>query len=86
MVADRIGHANMAYTLTIYTHRSTGRDQPAADKVAGLIFGDAGKGHRIGPSRRPLATPAHETAPQMISEGPFLLVAGTGFEPATSGL
>ena len=29
----------MAYTLTIYTHRSTGRDQLAADKVAGLIFG-----------------------------------------------
>ncbi|GAB1694297.1 tyrosine-type recombinase/integrase [Krasilnikovia sp. M28-CT-15] len=41
VVADRIGHANMAYTLTIYTHRSTGRDQPAADKVAGVIFGDA---------------------------------------------
>jgi integrase len=40
VVADRIGHANMAYTLTIYTHRSTGRDQPAAEKVAGLIFGD----------------------------------------------
>jgi hypothetical protein len=44
VVADRIGHANMAYTLTIYTHRSTGRDQPAADKVAGLIFGDAWQG------------------------------------------
>jgi integrase len=39
VVADRIGHANMAYTLTIYTHRSTGLDQPAADKVAELIFG-----------------------------------------------
>ncbi|WP_130509075.1 hypothetical protein [Krasilnikovia cinnamomea] len=25
----------------VYTHRSTGRDQPAADKVAGVIFGDA---------------------------------------------
>src|SRR3954453_19701005 len=37
VVADRIGHTNMAYTLTIYTHRSTGRDQPAADKVAGVI-------------------------------------------------
>ena len=40
VVADRIGHANMAYTLTIYAHRSTGRDQPAADRVAGLIFGE----------------------------------------------
>ena len=25
IVADRIGHANMAYTLSIYTHRSTGQ-------------------------------------------------------------
>jgi hypothetical protein len=30
----------MAYTLTIYTHRPTGRDRPAAEKIAGLIFGD----------------------------------------------
>jgi len=30
----------MAYTLTIYTHRSTGRDQPAADKIAKTIFGE----------------------------------------------
>jgi len=27
-------------TLAIYTHRSTGRNRPAAEKVAGLIFGD----------------------------------------------
>lgn len=40
VVSDRIGHANMSYTLTIYTHRSTGRDRPAAEKVAGLIFGE----------------------------------------------
>lgn|GEM_PF-457832 len=38
IVSDRIGHANMAYTLAIYTHRSTGRDQDAAQKVAGLMF------------------------------------------------
>lgn len=40
VVSDRIGHANMAYTLTIYTHRSTGKDRPAAEKVAEVIFGD----------------------------------------------
>jgi integrase len=34
IVSDRIGHANMAYTLQIYTHRSTGRDRQAAEKVA----------------------------------------------------
>jgi hypothetical protein len=39
IVADRIGHANMAYTLQIYTHRSTGRDRQAAEAVANLIFG-----------------------------------------------
>jgi len=40
IVSDRIGHSNMAYTLQIYTHRSTGRDRQAAEKVAGLIFGE----------------------------------------------
>lgn len=40
IVSDRIGHANMAYTLTIYTHRSTGKDKGAAEKVASVIFGD----------------------------------------------
>lgn len=40
ILADRIGHANMSYTLQIYTHRSTGRDKDAAAKVAGAIFGE----------------------------------------------
>jgi integrase len=39
IVADRIGHANMAYTLSIYTHRSTGKDRPAAERVAGMLLG-----------------------------------------------
>jgi integrase len=43
VVNDRIGHANMAYTLTIYTHRSTGRDRPTVEKIAGLIFGEQWK-------------------------------------------
>jgi integrase len=38
IVSDRIGHANMAYTLQIYTHRSTGRDRAAAERIAALIF------------------------------------------------
>lgn len=37
IVSDRIGHSNMAYTLAIYTHPSTGRDRDAAGKVAGMI-------------------------------------------------
>lgn len=39
-MSDRIGHASMAFTLQTYTHRSTGRDGPAAEHVAKLIFGD----------------------------------------------
>ena len=39
IVSDRIGHANMAYTLQIYTHRSTGRDRQAAETVARVILG-----------------------------------------------
>jgi integrase len=38
IVSDRIGHANMAYTLQIYTHRSTGRDRNAAEAVASIIL------------------------------------------------
>ena len=30
VLADRIGHASMSYTMQIYTHRSTGRDRDAA--------------------------------------------------------
>jgi integrase len=37
IVSDRIGHANMAYTLAVYTHPSTGRDRGAAETVAGMI-------------------------------------------------
>jgi integrase len=39
IVADRIGHANMAYTLAIYTHKSTGKDRGAAETVAEVLIG-----------------------------------------------
>lgn len=38
-MADRIGHANMAYTLTIYTHQSTGKYRNAAEAVAAVLLG-----------------------------------------------
>lgn len=38
-MADRIGHANMAYTLVIYTHKSTGKDRGASETVAGVLLG-----------------------------------------------
>lgn len=39
IVSDRTGHANMAYTLATYTHRSTGKDRTAAGEVAGVLLG-----------------------------------------------
>jgi formyltetrahydrofolate synthetase len=57
-----------------------GMDREAAGAIAAL-FVDA-----VEPVASESVSTGHETAPQMISEGPFSLVAGTGFEPATSGL
>jgi integrase len=37
IVSDRVGHANMNVTLQIYTHRSTGRDREAAERIGDLI-------------------------------------------------
>lgn len=58
-MADRIGHANMAYTLAIYTHKSTGKDRGAAETVAGVLLGAGwqcfevqGRLHRHGTRRR----------------------------------
>jgi integrase len=37
IVSDRVGHSNPGITFQIYTHRSTGIDQPAADLIGGII-------------------------------------------------
>lgn len=37
LLSDRIGHANTAVTLQIYTHRSRGRDRQLADHMASAI-------------------------------------------------
>ncbi len=37
IVSDRVGHANMNVTLQVYTHRSTGRDREAAERIGDLI-------------------------------------------------
>ncbi|HEY6592851.1 MAG TPA: site-specific integrase, partial [Asanoa sp.] len=38
IVSERIGHASLAFTLQVYTHRSEGRDRDAAAAVAALIM------------------------------------------------
>jgi integrase len=39
IVSERLGHANVAFTLQTYTHVIPGMDQEAADQVAELILG-----------------------------------------------
>jgi hypothetical protein len=62
IVSDRIGHANMACTLTLYTHRSTGKDRAAAGEVAAVLFGSGWtctgcrRGARFGLIPGPLVT------------------------------
>jgi hypothetical protein len=38
IVSERIGHASLAFTLQIYTHRTEGRDRAAAAAVASLLL------------------------------------------------
>jgi hypothetical protein len=37
-----VGHANESVTQQIYTHRSTGLDQPAADLTGRMILNELG--------------------------------------------
>jgi hypothetical protein len=37
LVSGRVGHANMAVTLQVHSHRSTGLDRAAARHLGGLI-------------------------------------------------
>ncbi|WP_412740888.1 tyrosine-type recombinase/integrase [Krasilnikovia sp. MM14-A1259] len=94
-LSERIGHSSAAFTMQTYVHRSGDqvRDAHTAVTVAGLIFGktrtaprrDRPGSHR-GPAGHRVGHRDMKTGPQRISEGPFPVVAGTGFEPATSGL
>ncbi|WP_433618988.1 tyrosine-type recombinase/integrase [Dactylosporangium sp. CA-139114] len=87
VVSDRLGHANVTVTTQIYAHRSVGKNRQSADRIASLILqrvlGGAGLKKALATD---LPTPDARMAPQVIPEGPFPLVAGTGFEPAASGL
>jgi hypothetical protein len=63
----------------IHAISAPGRDTDAARLIAEPIF-------RPPESSQPGFTSGGKTPAQMISERAFLLVAGTGFEPAISGL
>jgi integrase len=91
IVSERLGHASVAFTLSVYTHVLPGLDRAAADQVAALILG-SGNSAAAGPEAVSLADPlamAQETTQGACPAGqtPWSdVVAGAGFEPATSGL
>ena len=79
VISERLGHATAAFTLQTYEHVVPGMDEDAASSVADLILGGLSV---------PVRTEAIE-APKMNWPGTSprpAMVAGAGFEPATSGL
>ncbi|SBW21114.1 integrase family protein [Candidatus Protofrankia californiensis] len=42
VVSERLGHADVAFTLKTYSHVIPGMDRTAADQIAKVIFGDPG--------------------------------------------
>ena len=51
MVSERLGHANIAITLDVYSHVIPGMDAAAANAVASLILDGAAQ--QKGPDRSP---------------------------------
>src|SRR2546430_2026913 len=81
IVSARLGHASETFTASVYQHALPGMDREAAGTIAALFL-DLEPEPVVSES----VSKEEETDPQMISESPFPLVAGTGFEPVTSGL
>ena len=53
VVSERLGHANIAITLDVYSHVIPGMDAQAANAVAGLILDGFGPSERPGPKPGP---------------------------------
>ena len=73
-LSKRIGHADVAFTMKQYVQTDLEGDRQVANILAELIIGGS------------LASPAVQKALSPFEKGPLGLVAGAGFEPATSGL
>jgi integrase len=53
VVSERLGHANIAITLDVYSHVIPGMDEAAANAVASLILDGFGPSERPGPKPGP---------------------------------
>ena len=94
-LSQRIGHADVAFTMKQYVQTDLEADRQVANTLAELIIGGslASSDHWDGP-RGGVNEPAFtnqftnhmQKALSLFEKGPLALVAGAGFEPATSGL
>ena len=94
-LSQRIGHADVAFTMKQYVQTDLEADRQVANTLAELIIGGAlvstevQNDRRRGLSRRPCTNPCTnhmQKALSLFEKGPLALVAGEGFEPSTSGL
>jgi DNA-binding LacI/PurR family transcriptional regulator len=81
VVSERLGHASVAFTLQLYSHVLPSVDEEAAKRVADLML-------RTGPVPNPFPKRIRTAirAPIRRMNALIRVVAGAGFEPATSGL
>ena len=86
VISERLGHATAAFTLQTYAHVIPGMDEDAANSVAALILG--ANGPVDGAVRISVRIePQEEDKKTGLGRSPRpAVVAGAGFEPATSGL
>jgi integrase len=53
VVSERLGHANIAITMDVYSHVIPGMDAQAANTVASLILDGSSPSERLGPKSGP---------------------------------
>ena len=107
-LSQRIGHADVAFTMKQYVQTDLEADRQVANTLAELIIGgalastvisdqahedqgatvggDSGEAALTGPTFTNQFTNHMREALFLFERGPLSLVAGAGFEPATSGL
>ena len=84
-LSQRIGHADVAFTMQQYVQTDLEADRQVANTLAELIIGGSLASTPVASLANPLANHMQK-APSLFEKGPLALVAGAGFEPATSGL
>jgi integrase len=84
-LSHRIGHSDVAFTMKQYVQTDLEADRRVANTLAELIIGGSLASTAVASLANPLAN-YMQKAGSLFENRPLALVAGAGFEPATSGL